>query len=427
GKPASLYDETHPDWSPSVFMGYRTATTTDERYKRLKAQKVKVVTAECAQTPLSLAEIDETETAPHQSEMEPTESEPLQPVCKFYLLGSLEGNEMCPEDKAASVKRNAIANQEINRLLFENLELKLQISKMEINEATFKDNDDKVKFYTGLPNYMMLMSLFSCVKDHIKDPVRSKLNPFQKFILVLMKLRLNLHVQDIGYRFNISPSTASKTFTVVVDKMYWRMKRIIQWPKRDQLRLTMPMEFAFGLKCAVFIDCFEIFIERPSCLEERAGTWYSYKHHNTVKILIGITPQGSISFLSECWGGRASDKHITENCGLLDKLIPGGMILADRGFDIQDVVGACGAEAKIPAFTKGKSQLSPLQLETTRKIAHLRIHMERVIGLLRNKYTILQATLPIDYLTCDEGEVPTVEKILIVCAALINLNNSVIP
>ncbi|KAK7893343.1 hypothetical protein WMY93_022495 [Mugilogobius chulae] len=339
--------------------------------------KIKLQPEESALTQLCLAESDETE---------PTDSELLHPICKFHLLGSLEGNDMCSKEKAASVKLSERAQQEIDRLLVENLELKLQISKMEINEATFKDNDERVKFYTGLPNFMMLMSLFSCVKDHIKNPPRSKLKPFQKFILVLMKLRLNLHVQDIAHRFNIAPSTVSKCFIAVLDVMYWRMKRIIQWPEREQLHLTMPMEFrhAFGLKCAVLIDCFEIFIERPSCLEERAGTWSSYKHHNTIKILIGITPQGSISFLSECWGGRVSDKHITEHCGLLDKLIPGDMILADRGFDIQDVVGACGAEAKIPAFTKGKSQLSPLELEATRKIAHLRIHVERVIGLLRN-------------------------------------------
>ena len=81
----------------------------------------------------------------------------------------------------------------------------------------------------------------------------------------------------------------------------------------------MPMEFRSYLKgrVIVIIDCIEVFIEIPSNLEARSPTWSSYKHHNTIKFLIGITPQGNISFLSRAWGGRVSDKFLTEHCGFL--------------------------------------------------------------------------------------------------------------
>jgi len=191
----------------------------------------------------------------------------------------------------------------------------------------------------------------------------------------------------------------------------------------------MPMEFrkSFGLKVAIIIDCFEIFIERPSNLLARAETWSSYKHHNTIKYLIGITPQGAVSFLSKGWGGRVSDKKITEKCGPLSKLLPGDVVLADRGFDISDSVGLMCAEVKIPAFTQGRSQLSPLEVESTRKIASVRIHVERVIGLVRNKYTILQDTLPIDFLQSNAGKDPLVDEIVTVCCSLTNLCESVVP
>ena len=149
-----------------------------------------------------------------------------------------------------------------------------------------------------------------------------------------------------------------------------RLFRFVYWPDRDQLWRTMPQcfQYAFGKKTTVVIDCFEVFIERPSNLLAGAQTFSNYKHHNTIKILVGITPQGTISFVSEAWGGRVSDKFLTENCGFLDKLIPGDMVMADRGFTITESVGLRNAKLVIPAFTKGKS-LSLIQWMWSRQEA----------------------------------------------------------
>lgn len=73
-----------------------------------------------------------------------------------------------------------------------------------------------------------------------------------------------------------------------------------------------------------------------SSLKPRAQTWSNYKQHNTCKFLIGITPQGSISFVSQGWGGRVSNVHLTENCGILENLLHGDLVIADRGFKIQN-------------------------------------------------------------------------------------------
>ena len=103
-------------------------------------------------------------------------------------------------------------------------------------------------------------------------------------------------------------------------------------------------------------------------------------------------------------------------------------MLADRGFDISDIVAYCGATLKLPAFTRGKDQLSAVDIEDTRKIANVRIHVERVIGLIRRKYTILQSTLPTDLLMAKSGDsMAPVDKIARVCCALTNLSDSVIP
>ena len=97
-------------------------------------------------------------------------------------------------------------------------------------------------------------------------------------------------------------------------------------------------------------------------LMARAQTWSNYKKHNTVKFLIGVTTQGTIGFISRRWGGRVSDIYITENSGLLCHLLPGDVVLANRGFNIQEVAGMYCAEVKLPPFTKGKKQLSQMEM-----------------------------------------------------------------
>ena len=96
----------------------------------------------------------------------------------------------------------------------------------------------------------------------------------------------------------------------------------------------MPKRFqeSFGLKVAIIIDCFEIFIEHPSNLCASSTTWSIYKHKKIVKVLIWIAPQGMVTNMSKTWGGQVSDKYLTENCGFLQNLLPGDIVLADRGF-----------------------------------------------------------------------------------------------
>ena len=164
----------------------------------------------------------------------------------------------------------------------------------------------------------------------------------------------------------------------------------------------------------------------------RAQTFSNYKHHITVKVLIGITPQATISFVSKAWGGRTSDKYLTDNCGILDKLLPGDLVLSDRGFTIQEPLVFRHAQLGIPAFTRGKEQLDPVDVEGTRGIANVRIHVEQVIGLLRRKYTILSGTLLIDFLMCNpngtqEASTPMIDRIINVCSALVNLCPGIVP
>lgn len=95
--------------------------------------------------------------------------------------------------------------------------------------------------------------------------------------------------------------------------------------------------------------------------------------------MIGITPQGTMLFISKGWGVCAAEKYITEYCGLYKNLPPGDLVLADRGFNIENSAGLYAAQLHIPSFTpKLHSQLWPLAIETTITLACVRIHVKRV-------------------------------------------------
>ncbi len=86
-----------------------------------------------------------------------------------------------------------------------------------------------------------------------------------------------------------------------------------------------------------------------------------------------------------------------------------------EGLRFKNHVGLFCAEVKMPPFTRGKKQFSHPEVDTARQLSRVRIHVERVIGVLRQKYSILESTLSINMIMCDEAtNVSVIDKIVIV-------------
>ena len=66
--------------------------------------------------------------------------------------------------------------------------------------------------------------------------------------------------------------------------------------------------------------------------------------------------------------------------------MPSDILLVDRGFMIEDTVKRlyC-AEVKLPVFTKGRKQLSAMEVESSRRLFRVCIHVERVIDIRYSK------------------------------------------
>ena len=268
--------------------------------------------------------------------------------------------------------------QEINRLKSKVNELKEYIEKLQAPQFSLekiKDDDFAVRFYTGFPNFSSLFAVFEYFKpkfEHVhywqgpksgnkKDlfyqshTIREKPGPKRKlplineFFLVLVRLKVGLFLGDLSDRFCISTGLLSKLFTTWINFLYLELPLLFPFPSQTLIRKQMPKQFKAYPTTRIIIDGTEIFIEVPSSMKSQSQTWSQYKHHNTWKALVGISPNGLVTFVSKLWSGRVTDKMLTKESGLLDMLDYGDNVMADRGFDIADILPD-GVLLNIPPF-----------------------------------------------------------------------------
>ena len=97
--------------------------------------------------------------------------------------------------------------------------------------------------------------------------------------------------------------------------------------------------------------------------------------HTTSKVLVACAPSGAAVFVSEAFEGSISDKEICEKSGFFNIIEKNDMILADRGFLIEEELRQRGAYLNIPPFMRGKKALSLKETIQTKCIAKARIHI----------------------------------------------------
>lgn len=134
--------------------------------------------------------------------------------------------------------------------------------------------------------------------------------------------------------------------------------------------------------------------------------------------MIGVTPQGTVSFISKGYGGRCSDKYIVEDSGFLENLIYGDLVMADRGFTIHETFALQNATLAIPSFLGKQTQLSNKEVEDSRGLARIIVHVERVIGATKQRFSILQGPIHRSTLAvCKDDNSTLIDKIVMVYVA----------
>lgn len=282
-----------------------------------------------------------------------------------------------------------------------------------MHSGTLKAIEREPKLLIGLPKKSYY--LIKLLSDNIPAPTVN-------ILITLKKIKLNESFSILALQFGYTQSTISRIFTKTLRSLAEKMKELIVWPDQSKIVMHLPISFRARYSNVVsIIDCLEIEIEKPSDAVHQSLTWSQYKGCNTLKYLISCTPDGLVNFISEGYGGRASDVTIVENCGYLDKLAPNTAVMADRGFkNIAHILHAKRCVLIRPPSVSKTQSSSKDEVKESKRIAALRIHVERVISRLR-EYKML---LP--HARIDHNLIYLMDEVLEVACGIINMQNVLI-
>lgn len=313
--------------------------------------------------------------------------------------------------------------------------------KNSVLRLSFKEkvlqSDKSVRKYTGMQSKNVLCGIFQIIQRKVKKinywngpkhfskkvnqgrRGRPKTNSqFDEYLITLIYIRQGIRRNLLADLFGVSESYVGCVITTWINVLHTVFKRWLKWPTQETVRKNLPENYpAKYSDTRIILDCTEFFTVKPGNCTAQAATYSTYKHHNTAKALVGITPTGLISFVSRAYGGNTSDRHITEK-EFVEKIEPGDAVMVDRGFNIADLLLERKAKLHIPPFTRkgnGNNQkiLNQSEIAKTREVASLRIHVERAIERMKN-YKILSQALDISLW-------PLLDQLLVIIAVMCNM------
>ncbi len=260
-----------------------------------------------------------------------------------------------------------------------------------------------------------LISTFELQGINYKGASVNALDMKHQVLLFLMKMRLGLGNRVLSKLFNISITTVSRLYNGLLNAahelFYEGSGPLSKIPSREKTSLSLPKCFLSDMShCRIVMDCTEFSMQAPKLMSHKKITFSSYKGKHTMKALVCCAPNGVPVFVSNLFGGSESDKSIVINSDVLSQMVAGDLILADKGFEIYDILPQ-GVSLNIPSFLD-KNQFTLHETIRNRAISRARIIVERLNARFK-EFRILSCIKAVDRTKAS--------RILKVCVALSTL------
>ncbi|XP_077507920.1 uncharacterized protein LOC144119066 [Amblyomma americanum] len=232
-------------------------------------------------------------------------------------------------------------------------------------------------------------------------------------------MRLGLFEKDLADRFCASTATVSRIGITWASFAFTKLTQIPLWMSKEHVQKEMPLSFQGKYSATrVILHVTEIKCQAASSLALQSATFSLYKSANTFKGLIGISPNGTVTFVSNLFPGSISDKECVSKSGFLAfPFNDGDDVMADKGFKIEDMLKTINVALNNPPFLR-RGQFSEEEIKETEEIASLRIHVQRRIQHIKS-FHIFDRLVPLSL-----G--PIINEMWIVCAILTNFQSPLV-
>lgn len=291
---------------------------------------------------------------------------------------------------------------------------------------------DKFKFFTGLSieDFNALFDLLGGNKtlSRLKHKYQSndptdragygRVPCIDRLFLFLVRLRRGTPLEDLAYITNISHSYLGDILYTMTRHIYLTLQSMEanMFPSAQDQEKYMRRLFKLFKNLRMILDGAEFFIQRPSNFQQQGNTYSSYKSHNTVHVVIGISKEQAVTFVSPAYEGNMGDKRVVLESGLLDKLEKGDSIMTDKGFELEGELLEIGVHLYKPPALGDRTALTAEEEMLTKGIAALRIYTEHIIADIKD-HRLLQGVIPITLL-------PVLPDLIYIAAYLNNFKTS---
>ena len=181
-------------------------------------------------------------------------------------------------------------------------------------------SEDVLKMETGLPT----REVFHIVVNYA-DRVKQSINYFagwrvqsisfeEQIFVTLMTVRqnyTNLHLAQL-FSYYCSVSTIANIVTTFIHVLHSILftDLMTSVPSWDKNKLSAPSSFSQFGSYRVVIDCTDIEIATPGLMSQQNATYSNYRGVHSFKVVVGVAPNGVITYVSKLYPGSISDKAI---------------------------------------------------------------------------------------------------------------------